>query len=170
MGTISDAGGALSGAAARRLRFGGRFAFEDRRRDADTLILVLSGFKSYLWPFVLERLARFAPEDADVCLVSAGVHSDELADIARRHGWSYLSTSNGRVATAQNIAIREHPGAEWIFKVDEDVFVAAGCFETVREGYGRIVDEGTFKPGFVAPVLNVNGFSYVPFLKRLGLL
>lgn len=169
-GLASDISGAARRRAAHRIRFGGAFRFDDRRRRSDTLVLVLAGFKDYLWPYSLERVARFAPAGADVCVASAGVRSEALSAIAARHGWSYISTESRRVATAQNIAIREHPDAEWIYKVDEDVLATERCFEHLFEGYRRVLDDGEYEPGFVAPILNVNGYAYVPFLQALGLL
>jgi hypothetical protein len=152
-----------------RLRFGGRFAFDDRRRNSDTLVMILAGFREYLWPYTLGRLAHLAPSGVDVCLLSAGLRSPALASIAERHGWSYLSTETRRISTVQNIAIREHEQAEWIYKVDEDVLVTENCLEHMLAGYRQVADEGEFRPGFAAPILNVNGYSYVPFLERLGL-
>src|SRR4051812_19798188 len=156
--------------AAEHLRFGGQFSLDDRRRGSDRMVLVLAGFKSYLWPYTLPRIARFAPADADVCVVSAGVTSPELAEVARANGWSYLTTRTRRLASAQNIAIREHSHAQWIFKVDEDVFATEGSFDRVLDGHQAVDAEGVYRPGFAAPILNVNGFSYVPFLEALGLL
>ena len=155
--------------ASHRLRFGGSFVFDDRRRNSDTLVTILAGFREYLWPYTLGRLAHLMPSGVDVCLLSAGLRSPALASIAERHGWSYLSTKTRRISTVQNIAIREHEQADWIYKVDEDVLVTEKCLEHMLAGYRRVADEGEFRPGFVAPILNVNGYSYVPFLERLGL-
>src|SRR5437764_8788795 len=94
--------------ASHRLRFGGRFAFEDRRRNSDTLVTILAGFREYLWPYTLGRLAHLVPSGVDVCLLSAGLRSPELASIAERNSWSYLSTETRRISTVQNIALREH--------------------------------------------------------------
>jgi hypothetical protein len=155
--------------AGHRLRFGGRYSFDDRSRGSDTLVLILAGFKEYLWPYSLGRLAELIPAEADVCLLSAGVQPPELAETAKRNRWSYLTTQTRRISTVQNIAIREHPQADWIYKVDEDVLVTDRCFERLHTGYLAVEDEGEFRVGFTAPVLNVNGFSYVPFLDALGL-
>jgi hypothetical protein len=158
------------GGVERRLRFGGRRSFVDRSRGSDRMLVILAGFKQYLWPVTLERLERFPPADTDVCIVSAGVHSPELDAIAARRGWSYLATENGRISAAQNMAISLHPRAEWIFKVDEDVVVPDGLFDRLLDGYRAVEAQGDHVPGFVAPVLNVNGFSYVRFLATVGAL
>ena len=39
--------------ASHRLRFGGGFASDDRRRNSDTLVMILAGFREYLWPYTL---------------------------------------------------------------------------------------------------------------------
>lgn len=152
----------------RRLRFHSAYRFEDRRRHRDGMLIVLAGFKEYLWPTTLRRLERFVPEDIDVCIVSAGVHREGLADSARRMGWSYLASETRRLSTAQNIAIELHPSADWIWKVDEDMVVGEGLFERMREGYRAIEARGEHVPGVVSPIVNVNGFSYRPFLERIG--
>jgi hypothetical protein len=170
----------FSGQAYRVLRHGARRAqwrynlrgaheFVDRRRGSDRLIIVLAGHKQYLWPHTIERIARFAPADADVCLVSPGVESGELDRVAGRNGWSRLRTRRNQVALAQNLAIAHHPEARWIYKVDEDVLVGEGFFDALQAGYRRVENEGRFAGGLVAPVLNVNGYSYRVFLDTLGL-
>jgi hypothetical protein len=130
---------------------------------------VSTGFKEYLWDLTLPRLERFAPPGWDVCLCSAGVESARLARAAERNGWSYLASENARVAAPLNLAIERHPAARWVTKLDEDVFVPAGAFETLLAGYRAFEAEGRYLPGFVAPVINVNGFSYTNFLDVLGL-
>lgn len=152
-----------------RWRFAERHRLTDRSRDAARMLVVLAGHKPLLWPLTLPRIAAAAPDDVDVCLVTPGVERPELEALAARHGWSYLPTSGGHVSVAQNLAIRAHPHARWIFKVDEDVFVAPGFFEQLHAGYRRVEQEAEFDIGFCAPVLNVNGFSYVEYLRTLGL-
>ncbi|ADU95599.1 hypothetical protein [Geobacillus sp. Y412MC52] len=145
------------------------YTFVDRRKGQAQLAIILAGYKPYLWPFTLERLARYAPSNVDMCLVSSGLYSEELARWAERHQWSYLFTKINDVSLAQNLAIAEHKEAEWIFKLDEDIFVTDRYFQHLRLGYERILEEGLFHPGFVAPIINLNGYTYVEFLKALGL-
>ena len=47
--------------------------------------------------------------------------------------------------------------------------MAEGAFDALLDGYRAFEAEGRYRPGYVAPVLNVNGFSYVTFLETLGL-
>ena len=145
------------------------YDFIDRRKGHCQLAVVLAGYKPYLWPFTLGRLAKYVPSNVDVCIVSSGLYSEELARWAERHQWSYLYTKINDVSLAQNLAIAEHQDAEWIFKLDEDIFVTERYFQQLRSGYERIIEEGVFHPGFVAPIINLNGYTYVKFLKALEL-
>jgi hypothetical protein len=152
-----------------RLNFAGEHRFVDRSTGAEQLLLVVAGYKPYLWPHTLPRLRRYVPEEIDVCVVVPGVHSPELEALAAEAGWSYLQTTENALALAQNLAIAHHPRAEWLHKVDEDILIAEGHFERMLDGYRRVVADGRVLPGFCAPTLNVNGFSYRLFLEALGL-
>lgn len=145
------------------------YTFVDRRNKSKQLLIVLAGYKAYLWPFTLERIARYAPSNLDICLVSSGLYSEELADWAKHNKWSYLYTTINEVSLAQNLAILEHPEAEWIYKLDEDMFITNQYFENLLLGYKHIEEEGLYNPGFVAPIININGYTYIEFLKVLGL-
>lgn len=154
--------------AGHRRRFAERHRLTDRSSGAERVLLVLAGHKPLLWPWTLPRIAAAVPEDTDVCLVTPGLEVPELAALAEEHGWSHLSTAGGHVSVAQNLAIRAHPDARWIAKIDEDVFVAPGFFAALQDGYERVAREAEFRLGFCAPVLNVNGFGYVEYLRTLG--
>lgn len=168
MAGATDIGRAAKGALADRWKFSGRHDFADRARGSERALIVLVGHKPYLWPHTLARVARHAPADLDVCLVCPGVDPAPLRAVAERHGWSYLSTRANQVGLAQNIALRSLPAASMIYKLDEDIFVSAGYFEDLLAGYERIEAESEFGLGFCAPVLNLNGFSYVDFLRARG--
>lgn len=154
----------------KRRRFAGEYRFEDRQTGSQALIIVLAGYKEYLWPWVFERLRRAMPSDADVCIASSGRHDAALARMASEAGWSYLSSAENQVPVVQNLAIREHPSARMVVKVDEDIIVPTGFFSDLLAGYERVKQERRFTPGICSPVLNVNGYSYVNFLETLGLL
>ncbi|RXT04586.1 hypothetical protein EIZ39_19785 [Ammoniphilus sp. CFH 90114] len=143
--------------------------FIDRRKRSEKLLVVLAGYKEYLWPFTLERIAHYAPKDLDVCLTSSGLYSQKLADMAERNNWSYLYTTLNEVSLTQNLAISNHPDAKWIYKMDEDIFISNQYFENLLLGYQRIDQEGLYNPGFVAPLINLNGYSYIYFLQMFGL-
>lgn len=153
-----------------RRRFAADYSFEDRRSGARHLVLILAGYKEHLWPWVFPRFLRGAPADADVCIASSGRHVPELARIAAENGWSYLASAGNQISVVQNLAIREHPDARMIVKVDEDIFVPDGFFGDLLVGFERVKSDGLYTPGICSPVLNVNGYSYVNFLETLGLL
>ncbi|QNK58369.1 hypothetical protein [Paenibacillus sp. PAMC21692] len=145
------------------------YKFIDRSKGSNKLLVVLAGYKEYLWPYTLQRIAHYTPENIDICVTSAGKYCNNLAEWAERYGWSYLSTNINDVSLSQNLAIFEHLQAEWIYKLDEDMFVSGSFFDSLLSGFEMIESEGLYRPGFVAPLINVNGYSYVEFLKILGI-
>lgn len=145
------------------------YEFFNRGSGKSALVVVLAGYKSYLWPATLERLRRFAPSDADFCITSAGMHSAELKAICAENGWSYLSVARNSPGIALNKAIALHPNADYIYKLDEDIFISSNFFNSLRDGYNQVWQDSMLEPGFCAPLLNVNGISYLEFLRELGL-
>jgi hypothetical protein len=148
--------------------YGSKYTFIDRRLNKPTLVVILAGYKSYLWSATLARLEKHAPPDADLCIASAGTYSKELADFCARAGWSYLSVKRNAPGVALNRAIALHPSADFIYKIDEDIFVGQKFFQLLHAGYEHAWRDSFLEPGFCAPVLNVNGISYRAFLRELG--
>lgn len=134
-------------------------------RDSESLIVILAGYKPVIWPLVLRRIAKYAPTDAAICVVTAGKSEAKLAEFCARQGWCYLRVAKNKTGLALNKAIALHPKARWIYKLDEDIFISAGFFEGLRQGYERILKEGVHNPGFCSPTLNLNGVSYRHFLE-----
>ena len=159
---------ALAGLVRRRNLTGSSY-FADRSTGSHSVVVILAGYKAYLWDMTLARLERFVAPDVDVCLVSPALRSEPLEALAERCGWSYLSTRANYVSLAQNLAIARHPSARWVYKLDEDIVIGEGFFDRLRAAYERVAAEGRYHPGFCAPVLNVNGFSYLRFLQTMGL-
>ncbi len=93
----------------------------------------------------------------DVCLVSPAVESDELDRVAELNSWSRLTTRANQPSLAVNLTMLRHPGAQYIYKVDEDIFVGDQFFDRLLEGHRRVAQEGRYQVGFSAPVLNTNG-------------
>lgn len=58
------------------------YKFQDRRKNADTLVLILAGYKPFLWNDVFEHIKRFTLSEADICIVSSGKYYERLVDIA----------------------------------------------------------------------------------------
>lgn len=142
--------------------------FEDRRRNLDKVCFVLCGYKEFLWDRVFERLERFVPADVEVCILSSGLISERLSAIAEKNEWSYLSSEINDITLIENMAVAMFPEAEWIFKMDEDIFLTKNCFEHLWEMYDTVVRKAPYQAGIVAPLIPVNGYGYIRILNRLG--
>ena len=144
------------------------YHFDDRSKHQKKLCMMLCGYKEYLMPAVLGRLEKFLEPDIDVCIVTSGLFSEKLAETCREKGWSYLSLKRNNVSLAQNMAIRLHPDAEYIFKLDEDILLTEGYFEKMMRALQH-AETGDYSPGVIAPLIPVNGFGYRVLLDRYGL-
>lgn len=146
------------------------YAFENRSKNADKLCIILAGYKEPLWDEVFHRIAAFAPEDVDVCIMTSGLTNERLRAKAAEYGWSYLSTAVNHLSFIQNLAIRLHPNAQWIYKLDEDMFLTEGFFEKTMETWREVADNTLYEPAFVAPMINVNCYSHLRLLEKLDLI
>lgn len=147
------------------LNFNGSHTFIDRSKGSDRLLVVLAGYKSFLWSLTLNRIAKFVPSDVDICILSSGLYSEPLAQMAAEHGWSYLYTKANKVSLVQNLAIAKHTKAQWIYKLDEDVFISENFCEKLLEGYLYVKKEGLYNPGFCAPYLTLTAIHTLAFLE-----
>ena len=146
-----------------------RYKFEDRSKGSKTVCIILSGYKEFLWDVVFERIEKFSNDEMDICIVSSGLYSERLSEIAKKNNWSYLSTKRNSVCLAQNMAIKLFPNAEYIYKLDEDIFITKNFFKTLKETYDEVQENGSYNVGFVAPLIPINGYSHLILLKKLGL-
>jgi len=151
------------------MRFAARYSFDNRSRGSDTMLIVLAGYKPDLWDSVFGRLKAFLPEGIDVCVVVSGKKDGRLRDLCRENGWSCLSTRRNNLAMAQNTAIRLHPSAKWIYKMDEDIFLTEGTLERMKSAYLSAPERLSMEVGFVSPLIPINGYGHVQILRRLGL-
>lgn len=142
--------------------------FIDRRRNSGKACFVLSGYKEFLWDNVFERLLMFVPDDVDVCLLSSGLFSQRLNEIARKNEWSYLSTEVNDIGLIQNIAYGLFEEAEWVYKMDEDIFLTENCFERLMVTYRMVEKKEPYRVGFAAPLIPINGYGYIRILNRLN--
>lgn len=147
----------------------GKYIFEGNIKNSESLCYILSGYKTILWDVVFERIKKFVPSDFDVCIVSSGVYNEKLSNIAKQNGWSYMSTKINNVCLAQNIVIKKFEKAKYIFKLDEDIFVTKGYFETILNLYCHLKEDSPYDVGVVAPMIPINGFSHVLVLDRFNL-
>lgn len=154
----------------KKKRVKGKYTFIDRKKNQNSVCIILAGYKQFLWEDVFGRIEKYAPKDIDFCIVSSGLYSEELAKIAEKNDWSYLSVKQNKVSLVQNIAIELHPEAKMIYKLDEDIFVTEKFFTQLMETYNRVEKESNYRIGFVAPLLPINGYANVDVLRKTGLL
>lgn len=142
--------------------------FDNRSRNKDCVCIVLAGYKEFLYENVFERLQKFSSDQVDMCIVTSGKYSEKLRDLCKSNNWSYLSTKENNVALVQNVAIKLHPKAKLIFKLDEDIFITNNYFEKMIIAYEHAKKQN-YKLGFIAPIIPINGFSHILVLEKLGL-
>lgn len=146
-----------------------KYKFVDRSKNRKKLCIVLSGYKPFLYETVFGRLAKYMEDDIDVCVITSGLFSTDIDKICAENNWSYLSTKQNHVGLVQNVAISLHPSAEYIFKLDEDIFITKGYFSKMFNMLIKTEEEGDYYPGFVAPLITINGYCYRRILEKLGL-
>lgn len=151
------------------LKFTRDYSFEDRSSGSDSMLIVLAGYKPDLWEAVFGRLAKFLPAGIDVCVATSGRTDERLRALCAENHWSYLSTGRNNISLIQNMAIRLHPSAQWIYKMDEDVFLTEGVLERMKAAYGQASGRLSAEVGFVSPLLPINGYGHVKLLRKLGL-
>lgn len=150
-------------------RIKGSYKFIDRKKDKDKLCIILAGYKQFLWDDVFGRIKKYIPKDIDVCIVSSGLYSDELASISEVNDWSYLSVKQNKVTLVQNIAINLFESAELILKLDEDMFVTKNTFQELLRTYEEVEKNSMYRVGFVAPLIPINDYAYSKVLEKLDL-
>ena len=147
-----------------------QYEFTDRSTGSDRLCIVLAGYKEALWTDVFGRLKAYLPHDFDVCVLTSGLKSEALQEMCDQNDWSYLSTKTNQLCHIQNLAIELHPNAQWILKIDEDIFVTEGFFESMFITYNDVVESSFYVPAYVSPMLNVNCYSFLSLLRKTGLI
>ena len=154
----------------KKRRVKGNYKFSNRRKDYDKLCIILAGYKEFLYEDVFGRIKKYIPKDIDVCIVSSGLYSDKLKEIADVNDWSYLSVKQNKVTLVQNIAIDLFKNAKMIFKLDEDIFVTKHFFTGLLKTYEKVEKESPYRIGFVTPLIPINGYAHVRVLEKTGLL
>ena len=144
------------------------YHFIDRKHDQKTLCYILAGYEEYLWDNTIARIAVFQSQEVDYCIVSSGKDSKTLDELAESNHWSYLYTEQNQVCFIQNLVIELHPEAEYIIKLDEDIFIGKDFFKEMLRGFRRIEQEGEYRIGFAVPVIPLNCCGYVSYLQAIG--
>lgn len=147
----------------------GKYLYENRTSGSKYACIILAGYKEVLWENVFSRIKSYAPRDMDICIISSGLYSPKLSEIARENGWSYLSTEKNKITLALNIGLDLLKQAEYIYKLDEDMFVTKNFFESLKETYDDVMKEERYVASFVAPLIPVNTYGYVRLLGHFSL-
>lgn len=151
-------------------KFSCHYKFIDRSKKSENLCIVLAGYKPHLFETVFARLHRYQLSDMDVCIITSGLFSDEIESTCKRYDWSYLSTKENNVSLVQNVAIRLFANAQFIFKLDEDIFITKDYFANMLRGYAHALETSRYQIGVLAPLIPINGFGYVRILEKEGMI
>ncbi len=144
------------------------YHFINRSKNRENLCYILAGYEPVLWENTLGRIEAFQSNEIDYCIVSSGKYDETLNQIALRNNWSYLYTDQNQVCYIQNLVIELHPAAEYIIKMDEDIFIGRNFFNSMVAEFHKIEKEGDYRIGFAAPVIPLNCSGYVSYLKLSG--
>lgn len=144
------------------------YYFTDRSKGKKYLCYILAGYESGIWKDTIGRIEIFQDENVDYCLVLSGRYDNELDNVAERNEWSYLYTEINQVCFIQNLVIELHPSAEYIIKMDEDIFIGKDFFYQMIKNYHQIERDGEYRIGFVVPVVPLNCCGYASYLNLIG--
>lgn len=145
------------------------YKFINRSKCNRKLLVVLSGYKEFVWDSVFGRLEAYLPIDFDVCIVTSGKEDETMKNMCVKNQWSFLSTEINNVSLVTNLAISLHPDAEFIYKMDEDIFITEGTFDEMMNTYDKVERESDYEVGFVTPIIPVNGYGYARILDILSI-
>ena len=153
-----------------RKKLSKKYIFENRKKDFKKACFILAGYKEFAYDIVFRRIKEFCPDDVEVCILSSGKYSEKLSKIAVNNGWSYLSTKINNVSLIQNIANNIFDKADYIYKLDEDIFITKNFFDMLYKTYVDCEKKGEYKVGFVAPTIPINGFGHMLILNKYKLI
>ena len=153
----------------RKRRFAKTWQFVDRQSGTDSLILLVAGFQEHYWDILMANInqANHGQRDVCVCIPLGGGKEKRLYEIAGRYGWSVLRIKDDLLSQAENTAIRLHPNANIIHKLDEDIVINDFYFDDMEAAFEHR-DESEYCPGFLAPVININLATTDDYLKIIG--
>lgn len=145
-------------------KYSTKYQVEGTIKGKRKMLYVLAGYKPYLWNDVFSRIKKFQPNDLEVCIASSGKYSSELSSICKQNNWVYISTTLNHVCVASNIVLREFSKAEYIYKLDEDIYLPEGYFEKLFDAYQEIEKNEPTEIGYICPVLPLGFYGMHDFL------
>ncbi len=148
------------------------YEFINRSKGAENLLLILAGFQPEYWDVLLGRVnavAKQFKEPMDICICVPSADKDgKLRVIAEKYGWSYLRIKQDLLGRVQNIAIKIHPNANYIFKIDEDIVLPNSYFDNLKAAYHNAEEKFHTAIGFIGPCINLNPYSVLPFVEGIN--
>lgn len=150
------------------------FEFDNRKQNSENLLLVVAGYQPYYWEEVFNRIqysASLFEEDIDICVCIPMGKSGLKSDLQKRCsdlGWSCLYIKKDLLSQVQNVAIRLHPKADFIFKIDEDILLCENYFTRLKNAYINAERKTPYPIGFMGPLININAYGSYAFLHTIG--
>lgn len=143
------------------------YKFIDRSHGRKVLCYILTGYQNEIWDSTLTRIEKYQYPDIDYCLITSGKYDPYIDNMARKNDWSYLYSEKNQVCWIQNLVIDLHPAADYIIKMDEDIFIGKHFFKDMLQGYKK-AELTEYRIGFAAPVIPLNCCGYVSYLDSIG--
>ena len=148
-----------------RMNFRWKYFMEiNNMNNYENLLIIVAWYQEYLYDKVLTRVNNNIEDNVDVCIVTPWKKDVELMEYCKNFWWSYLYTKENKLSLAQNVAIKLHTKAKFIYKMDKDIFITKWFFTNLKEKYYLAVKNSEYIPGAITPVININAFSYSFFL------
>ena len=139
----------------------------NNKKNYSNLLIIVAWYQEYLYDKVLSRVYNNMEDDIDVCIVTPWKKDETLIKYCKNFWRSYLYTKDNKLSLAQNIAIKLHNHAKFIYKMDEDIFITKWFFSNLKEKYNLAIKSSEYIPWAITPVLNINIFSYPFFLNSI---
>ena len=137
----------------------------------EKLLIILAGFQPYYWDVLFEKTYNsIKDENMDVCVCIPGVDEEskqKLYSICDKYGFSSAYYTQDRLAALQNYTIKKFNSSKYIFKIDEDIVINKNFVSGLMNGL-EFSKTTRNRYGLVVPLINVNVFSYIPFLQSLN--
>ena len=141
-----------------------KYVVEGNIKGKKQMLYVLSGYKPYLWEDVFGRIREFQTDELEVCIASSGKYCKELSDLCKENNWVYVSTKLNNVCVISNIVLRLFDKAEYVFKLDEDIYIPHGYFTDMLAAYKHIERETPGEIGYICPTLPLGFYGMHEFL------
>lgn len=159
--------------------FSKNYEFINRSVNSENLFIILAGFQEYYWDGISERVLRskkyFESEsskntiDVCVCVPQGEGNIEKLKCICEKNAWSFLYISEDLLAKVQNTAIKLHPSAKWIYKIDEDIIIPENYISDLKKAYISAENTMPVTPALAVPCINVNALGAVSVMRALNI-